>query len=134
MNKKIIFFVMIFLLTGCSDTLKCERSLNEEEKKAKITFQENEISEAVLIENRFFDKNDAHLDLYYYEQKNYLESLEISSGLTFQVVDHKDKVTTHITLDFTTLNQDISAIMPLKKKMSKQEVKEVFESQAYSCK
>ena len=102
MKKVFLLLFIVFFVCGCSN-LKCERVIDNEDKTIKVTFKDEKVNKLSIHEIKSFARTDAYLDLYYYEQNTYLSSLNIPDGFNFSVVDHKEDVTTKISIDFRSL-------------------------------
>lgn len=133
MKKVFLLLFIVFFVCGCSN-LKCERVIDNEDKTIKVTFKDEKVNKLSIHEIKSFSRTDAYLDLYYYEQNTYLSSLNIPDGFNFSVVDHKEDVTTKISIDFSKVKEDVSSVTSIKRGMSKEEVLNTLNNQGYVCK
>ena len=134
-NIKFVFVILIvFLFSGCSQTLTCTYNSDTENNIVKINFIDDKVAKINVEEVKTYDENDAYVEMFYYEQLNKYNFLEDIDGVKYDIKEKKSTVTTKIEIDFTKIDNLDNKNIKVNNQTSSSDAKNIYGYLGYECK
>ena len=133
-SKFILLILIVFLFSGCSNTLTCKYSDDTNENIVKINFKDDKVSKVNIKEVKTYDVNDAYVEMFYYEQLNNYSFLEGIDGIEYSIKEKKSAVTTKIDIDYSIASDFNSNYIKVNNRHSYNDVLNIYTYLGYECK
>ena len=132
----IIASLIILVLTGCSNNkLKCTQKSNSTTTNIIATFsKEGKINTLEFDRKTIYDKFDAYIDIHYYDLKEQYTSLDNIKGITYEVKENKNDITTKLNINYNELPNIDNRLIPIKRNETIEIAKEKLINEGYICK
>lgn len=131
-SKYILLLLIVVLLTGCGNKLKCEIKTNNYNSKLVVAYKSEKPSSYKFEDKMTFSVDAPEAELYYhskYEEYNTLLTEKYAS-----IKNRYDGVSMDIKYDFTKDKSAQENILLVQRDDTKEQAKSKLESLGYKCK
>ena len=129
---KLMLVLVVFLLTGCSNKLKCEIDTNNYTSKVIITYKGDKPITYNFKDKMLFSLQDAEAEIYYHSK--YTEYGTLIAEKYAKMRNAPEYVSLNIKYDFTKNKSNQEDKILISKDDSKEKSKIKLESLGYKCK
>ena len=128
-RKVLVLLIMLLILTGCTNTLKCNIKIDDYSAKVKIKFKNKKPFSYKFKDIMEFDLLDENINWYYNLKNEEYKSFENYSNIK----KGKDYVSTKINYKFND-NKISDNLLLINKNDKRVEILQKIESLGYKCK
>ena len=133
-SKFILLILIVFLFSGCSNTLTCIYEQDKNYNVVKMKFSDDKITKLSVKEEKTYDDTDAYVEMFYYEQLSAYNFLENIEGVKYKIKERKSTVTTKIEIDFSKVSNLNSKLIKVNNRNSYNDAKNIYTYLGYDCK
>ncbi len=130
MKTKVLILVAIFLLTGCSNNLKCNIKTNTYKSKIIISFKNNEPKNYLKKEKIYFTKKDTKN--IYYKLKTSEYKYLINNNYT-KIKNKNNKIYIKTKYNFKKRKRIIENKLEIEKNDTRKKAYQKIKSLGYTC-
>lgn len=131
-SMHILILLMVILLTGCGNKLKCEIKTNNYTSKIVINYKDEKPTSYNFKDDMAFSADAPEAELYYHSK--YEEYSTIISEKYASIRNSVDGVSMKIKYDFTKDKSQQENILLIQKNDTKKQAKSKLKSLGYKCK
>ena len=133
-SEFILLILLVFLFSGCSKKITCIKESEDVKSVVDMKFKDDIISKSITIDEKFFNEDDAYIEMYYYEQKNTYSPLDDIEGVKYKIKENKSSITTKLEVDFDTLVKNNSNLIKLTPGTNINAANSIYTGLGYVCK
>lgn len=130
--KILLLVTTMFLLTGCSNTLKCNIETNNYDSSIKIKFENDKPTKYIYKDEMKFSKDSADTEIYYHSKYN--EYSILISEKYAHLRNKIDNVSLKINYDFTKDKSEGENKLLINRNDTIKTATQKIESSGYKCK
>lgn len=130
--KILLLITTIFLVTGCSNTLKCNIETNNYSSTIELKFKDDKPTKYKYKDEMKFSADSADTEIYYHSKYN--EYSTLISEKHAHLRNNIDNVTLKITYDFTEDKSEGEKTLIINRNDTIKTATQKIESSGYKCK
>ena len=115
MKHKLLFLLLfVFLLCGCSNTLKCTKETDKEISKVNIDFEDGMPITLTWKKTLLYADGDASIEMNYLEEKDYYNKFSNVEGLTYEInkKDRQGVIVIDVNVDYSKFDIRTHIFLP----------------------